>query len=203
MELFVSDNILPDGLLHVHKASYYDNLCNEYEVSLRWRPYCTNRTFSTDSDELVQVVGYRVRVWPSRSRKGPIHLYYSTCRAVVLPDPAGRAGSMGSFLARLPSRFVGKHRQTCRCSWANIRLLHDTQMLHCQHKRARITSSARTTMRQRMRPWCTRLWAAANLPESMSRHGWRTSLTTFTSTTTTTVLTLPTSCRPAWSPKVF
>ena len=35
MELFVSDNILPDGLLHVHKASYYDNLCNEYEVSLR------------------------------------------------------------------------------------------------------------------------------------------------------------------------
>ena len=110
MELFVSDNILPEGLLHVQKASYYDYLCNEYEVSLRWRPYCTNRTFSTDPDELVQVVGYRVRVWPSRSREGPIHLYYSTCRAVVLPDPAGRAGSMGSFLARLPSRFVGKHR---------------------------------------------------------------------------------------------
>ena len=31
IELFVSDNILPDGLLHVHKASYYDNLCNEYK----------------------------------------------------------------------------------------------------------------------------------------------------------------------------
>lgn len=28
-------------------------------------------------------------------------------------------------------------------------------------------------------------------------------LTTFTSTTTTTALTLPTSCRPAWSPKTF
>lgn len=30
-----------------------------------------------------------------------------------------------------------------------------------------------------------------------------TSLTTFTSTTMTTALTLPTSCRPTWSPKVF
>lgn len=31
IEQFVSENILPDGSLHVHKASYYDNLCDEYK----------------------------------------------------------------------------------------------------------------------------------------------------------------------------
>lgn len=31
VEQFVSENILPDGSLYVHKASYYDNLCDEYK----------------------------------------------------------------------------------------------------------------------------------------------------------------------------
>ena len=33
-------------------------------------------------------MGYRVRVGPSRSREGPIHLCFSNCRAGVPPDPS-------------------------------------------------------------------------------------------------------------------
>ena len=46
-------------------------------------------------------------------------------------------------------------------------------------------------------------WIAANLPESMPMHGWRTFLTMSTSMTTTTAITLPTSCRPVLFPKAF
>lgn len=46
-------------------------------------------------------------------------------------------------------------------------------------------------------------WITANLPESMPMHGWRTFLTMSTSMTTTTAITLPTSCRPVLFPKAF
>ena len=75
--------------------------------------------------ELVRVVDYWVRVGPSRSREGPTHLCFSSCRAGVLPDSDS---SMGSFSGYPPYMFVGQHRQPCMCLCANMQLLYDKQM---------------------------------------------------------------------------